>query len=55
MAKNIVQIDSGKFKTKPTKNISLISPPPSDYFLNILSPNILSVYIETKAPTPPYI
>ena len=36
VAKKIVQIDIGKPKTIPNRNINLISPPPKDSFLNTL-------------------
>ena len=38
VAKKMLHIDKGYPKTKPIRNISLISPPPSDSCLNIISP-----------------
>ena len=44
-AKHIDIHDKGHPRTKPYINISLISPPPIDSFLKILSPNIFIKYI----------
>ena len=38
--------------TKPNVNINLISPPPIDSLLKIISPKILIKYIITKATNP---
>ena len=52
VAKKMVQIDIGKLKTKPNKNINLMSPPPNDSFLKTLSPNIFREYMAKNAPIP---
>ena len=52
VAKNILHTDIGYPITKPTKNINLISPPPSDSCLKIRSPSFFISSIVINAPTP---
>ena len=50
--KKIANNATGKSNTKPKINISLISPPPIDSFLNIKSPSFLIENITRKAIKP---
>ena len=52
VARKIVIIAIGKSRTRPKRNINLMSPPPRDSFLKALSPRILIAYITKKAPIP---
>lgn len=52
VARKIVNTDIGYPRTRPKRNISFISPPPRDSFLNIASPTNLTAYIVRKAKHP---
>ena len=52
VAKKILQIAIGYPITSPIRNINLMSPPPKDSCLNIMSPTFLTRYIVANEPKP---